>query len=295
MAAETPSNRWRLHFEAHAPWAESDEITELRDYLSQLVMKFKEVSDSLKTRVFMALYCLSSSRLEGTLPKNVSDQKTFQVLIQGDMTSRKGDAWEQDGETEDNDEAVAQMFSHMRALDFVLQSAAQSGHAVTVDWIRDVHSLLMDGARDFEDGFRRKDEHVTAGSLDPPTPSNMATAVENEIVGPFMEAMADSSLNPLVVGCDVLCRTIALHPFRNGNGRLARLMFVYTMARFGVSVPVVFSSCQTSSRKHYIQALRYSDKAMRDKLKWLNTIALFSVCTKLNNVIRNAAIESAAE
>jgi Fic family protein len=85
---------------------------------------------------------------------------------------------------------------------------------------------------------------------------------------------------------------VELHPFRNGNGRLCRLLFAAALQWQGLPLAVVLSSGHRKSRQHYVQALVHAQDSLRDKrgrLRWLRAMGVASVCTAVSNFASHLA------
>ncbi|MBK6843998.1 MAG: Fic family protein [Gemmatimonadetes bacterium] len=86
-----------------------------------------------------------------------------------------------------------------------------------------------------------------------------------ELVRATNEALADSSLDPLVVIARFVVDFLAVHPFQDGNGRLARALTVLLLLRAGYDY-VPYASLERiieENKKAYYDALRTSQLAMR--------------------------------
>lgn len=49
---------------------------------------------------------------------------------------------------------------------------------------------------------------------------------------------------------------VSLHPFEDGNGRISRLLWCYSLMRDGLPFPAVLTSGHKKSQKHYVQCLQ---------------------------------------
>lgn len=69
------------------------------------------------------------------------------------------------------------------------------------------------------------------------------------------EAMADSELTPIEIATLFHYRFIRIHPFQDGNGRIARLIINFILHRFGYPMIIIHSE----DKENYFSALRQSD------------------------------------
>src|SRR5207244_2877712 len=63
-------------------------------------------------------------------------------------------------------------------------------------------------------------------------------------------------LHPIVYAAEVHYRFVAIHPFRDGNGRTARLLMNLFLLRSGYPIAVL----RTERRKEYIDSLVYAQE-----------------------------------
>jgi len=69
------------------------------------------------------------------------------------------------------------------------------------------------------------------------------------------EAMTDSKLTPIEIATLFHYRFIRIHPFQDGNGRIARLIVNFILHRFGYPMVIIHSE----DKSNYLSALRQSD------------------------------------
>jgi Fic family protein len=87
-----------------------------------------------------------------------------------------------------------------------------------------------------------------------------------DLVRATNEALADPSLHPLVIIARFVVDFLAIHPFQDGNGRLARAVTVLLLLRAGYDY-VPYASLERTieeNKQAYYAALRESQMAMRD-------------------------------
>ena len=87
-----------------------------------------------------------------------------------------------------------------------------------------------------------------------------------ELVEATTQALADPTLHPLVVIARFIVDFLAIHPFQDGNGRLARALTTLLLLRAGYDY-VPYASLERvieDNKPHYYVALRESQLVMRD-------------------------------
>ena len=82
------------------------------------------------------------------------------------------------------------------------------------------------------------------------TPSLMS-----DLVDWYNEAEQDAKLSPVELAALFHYRYIRIHPFEDGNGRIARLMVNYILSRHGYPMVVV----RSRKKNEYLEALRQTD------------------------------------
>jgi Fic family protein len=99
------------------------------------------------------------------------------------------------------------------------------------------------------------------------TTSPFETAARMEdLIRATNEALVNDSLHPLVIIARFIVDFLAVHPFQDGNGRLARAMTVLLLLRTGYDY-VPYASLERiieENKQSYYAALRESQLAMRD-------------------------------
>ncbi len=83
-------------------------------------------------------------------------------------------------------------------------------------------------------------------------------ALMTDLVDWYNRAEREGKLSPVELAALFHYRYIRIHPFEDGNGRIARLMSNYILARHGWPMVVVRSRCKTE----YLEALHKSDMAV---------------------------------
>ena len=69
---------------------------------------------------------------------------------------------------------------------------------------------------------------------------------------------------------------ISLHPFEDGNGRLCRLLWSYSLTRDGLPFPLVMSSGHRKAQKHCVWCIVKGRKLASDSYPHLTTLTVWS-------------------
>ena len=77
----------------------------------------------------------------------------------------------------------------------------------------------------------------------------------------------------------LLYSLLSCHPFENGNGRLARLLWWWSVKQSGMApFPVMLSSGHSKAKRHYLDALHFADTRSgygeEHRLQELNSLAI---------------------
>jgi Fic family protein len=152
-------------------------------------------------------------------------------------------------------------------------------------------AIEEDGARS-EAGVLRKTD-VAAGTHDFPSlhPAELRAWLQ-KICDAFHTRTADAAVHPIEAAALLAQEFVQLHPFRNGNGRLCRLLFAAALEWQGLPFRVALSSGRSKSRKHYVEALQDAQDVSRaepSRYRQLFYLAVFSVHRVLSNFGANLA------
>ncbi len=118
--------------------------------------------------------------------------------------------------------------------------------------LRAMHGLIMDGLP-FAGQYKQEANEIHGSSHKPVSPLDVPSQM-NSLVSWFRDTPI-----PLLWKAAVAHAWLThIHPFDDGNGRMARLMANYTLG-FGAFPPLIIKS--SSDRGRYIDALEHSDQA----------------------------------
>ena len=160
-------------------------------------------------------------------------------------------------------------------LQMVREEAANKEHHLTEYFIRTLHKTLLhenytvtvssaEGAvtcytvhagiyKTRPNSVRTKTGELFAYASPEETPALMA-----DLLQWYNEAESKGDLSPIELASLFHYRYIRIHPFEDGNGRIARLMVNYILARHGYPMLVV----KSSDKDNYLQALNACDLAV---------------------------------
>ncbi|MDD3382370.1 MAG: Fic family protein [Bacilli bacterium] len=139
------------------------------------------------------------------------------------------------GETEKIDKEKAQIIvNHKKALEFIVDLINQE-KVFTEDLLKDTHQILMESIT--EGGlYRNVDIRVNGSSHTPPSHLKVYDRMKK-----LFETIDTPTDDPLYLAVYVHLQLYKIHPFLDGNGRLARLVLNYILLKNQLS-PIIFKS-----------------------------------------------------
>jgi len=154
------------------------------------------------------------------------------------------------------DQAEAKNLSH--ALDFLEQLAGNATIPITEADIRQLHLLVLKDINDNNAGkYREVQVEISGSSFKPPSPESISPAMKE-----FGEWIKESSISSGNFGSieGLLNAAVAhtwlvyIHPFIDGNGRVARLLMNLILMRYGYPIAIITKE----DRLRYYDALEQS-------------------------------------
>ena len=179
---------------------------------------------------------------------------------------------------------------HLAALKYILREARtsqlkrkNSGHfsPLTHDIITTANEMILPGEYEVSSFYR--DEHTLGGCH--VTGANW-TPVANAKVPAKMEALVqwynETEMNPIIKAAILNCEFIAIHPFQDGNGRTARLLVNYELAKNNLPTIVI----KSRNKKAYLAALEkgITTGDVTDIAKMIGDKVLESQCKQLDAI-----------
>lgn len=229
-----------------------------------------------------------SNQEEASLPKSVSASETAAILssfLTSDAASAAADEEPTPWLVEDStnrSERRQQLVQHIRALMYL----EKMSEPLTPELVLTTHGILLRGA--YEVNESGDTVAVAAGTLRKDIRYNGAyghqafTFTAPEAVSDTLKAVChkfNAMDHWLTRASYLLYALLATHPFENGNGRLARLFWWWSLRNTGhAPFPVMLSSGHKKARAHYINAVKYADNHVgsgeKERLRELNSLAI---------------------
>lgn len=154
------------------------------------------------------------------------------------------------------DQAEARNLSH--ALDFLEELAANSRTPITEGDVRQLHALVLDGLSDEAGSYRSVPVAISGSEFSPPGPesvsADMADFARWLAVVSVPDPDAFAGVSGLVAAAAAHTWFVTVHPFIDGNGRVARLLMNLLLMRHGYPIAIITKE----DRLRYYDALELS-------------------------------------
>lgn len=226
-----------------------------REALAEVQVLARELADPwLVSRIITRQEAQSSSAIEGT-------HSTLDEVLAVDEEADDGSRT-----------ATRQVRSYALALDRLIPLAREMGPGLfTADLIRDLHRDIMRDDPDYPDmpGELRTRVvwigglNIAQSTLNPPPPDRIAGCLAQTVDYLRNEGMQSMTQGLLTRMAVAHAHFEAVHPFRDGNGRVGRLLLPLMMAADG-KVPLYLSPYIEARKDRYYASL----KAAQQRLDW---------------------------
>ena len=154
------------------------------------------------------------------------------------------------------DQAEARNLSH--ALDYLEDLAGNATIPITETDVRQLHALVLKGLNDEAGSYRSVPVTISGSDYAPPGPESVRSEMGEfgrwlcEVSTPTVDAFA--SVVGLLAAAAAHTWFVTIHPFIDGNGRVARLLLNLLLMRYGYPIAIV----SKEDRLRYYDALESS-------------------------------------
>ena len=176
-----------------------------------------------------------------------------------------------------------EVIGHRDAMEYMEELAGQE--TPIGEWeIRSLHSLIVRGldqmAGTSEAGkYRTLDVRAAGTEHIYPPHFQLPELMENFIR--WLNAETAKAMPPPCYAAEAHYRLVSIHPFRDGNGRTARLLMNLLLLRAGYTLAVI----PNTQRARYLEALVYA-QSHNDDTNQLTTLVVEACCTSLIEYLR---------
>lgn len=178
------------------------------------------------------------------------------------------------------DRSEEEIQGYRRALEMILANPMDL--AITPELLQRLHATIQEGSGDAGQWKRVDNEIIELREGAPPLvrfrPTTVAEtpAATAELCLLYRHAINQSLVPPLVAIAALVFDFLCIHPFRDGNGRISRLLTLLALLQHGYEVGryVSLERIVEESRDRYYETLRLSSEGWHegrhDLLPWLN-------------------------
>lgn len=168
---------------------------------------------------------------------------------------------------------------HKEAIDYI-EHLAQKDTKINEWEIKQIHNLILRKINPDEAGSYRTLDVMAAGTNYRYPPHYLLSQLMGDFVI-WLNSEAALSLHPVEYASIAHYRFVSIHPFRDGNGRTARLLMNLLLIRSGYPIVVI----NNQVRNNYINALAYGQQN-QDDLSQLYDLVFDAAIASLVEVLR---------
>ncbi len=180
-----------------------------------------------------------------------------------------------------------EVIGHKDAIDYI-ESLAQRETEINEWEIKQIHNLILRKINPDEAGSYRTLDVMAAGTNYLYPPHYLLSQLMGDFVV-WLNSEVALKLHPVEYATMAHYRFVSIHPFRDGNGRTARLLMNVLLIRAGYPIVVI----DNQIRNDYINALAYGQQN-QDDLEQLFDLVCDAVMTSLLEVLRLLATASSS-
>lgn len=238
----------------------------------------EEMLSNFHTKKILTLIW-ESNHLEGTLPKEAKEADANEKLLKIIETKKSSDTPCADASKVNK--PTQQLVNHLNAYFHLCSKDSDTQQLPTLseELIKRTHEVMMRGL-ETDDGTKvnagvYRTISVHAGEHVFPSykcvPANMARIVAE------YESKASSAHDPCQLASWLFFQVVSLHPFEDGNGRLSRLLWCYSLIRDELPFPAVLTSGHRRSQKHLVWCLERDRRLSVTDQPHLTSLSVVSV------------------
>ncbi len=231
-------------------------LDEFRPFESPIVAELKKIYD--------VRFTYNSNAIEGN---TLTQSETELVLRKGITVGGKT--------LDEHLEAIG----HKEAIDYI-EHLAQQDTLINQWEIKQIHNMILRKINPEEAGSYRTLDVMAAGTNYRYPPHYLLAQLMGDFVS-WLNSASALSLHPVEYASIAHYRFVSIHPFRDGNGRSARLLMNLLLIRSGYPIVVI----DNQIRNDYINALAYGQQN-QDDLSQLCNLVFDATIVSLVEVLR---------
>ncbi|MDJ0647551.1 MAG: Fic family protein [Xenococcaceae cyanobacterium MO_188.B19] len=227
-----------------------EQINKLKIWLDSFRPFSSIIVDELK-KLYDVQFTYNSNAIEGN---TLTQSETELVLTKGITVGGK------------TLEEHLEVIGHKEAIDYIETLAQQD--TIVREWeIKQIHNLILRKIHPLEAGIYRTLDVKAAGTNYLYPEHYLISQLMNDFVT-WLNSTEASQLHPVEYAARVHYRFVSIHPFRDGNGRTARLIMNLLLIRAGYPIVII----DNQKRNEYINAIAYGQKNQDDLTQLLSLI-----------------------
>ena len=262
-SAKEPEELWQNCVKAQEDWEkqlsfQENHIEQMKEYEKKMTVELVWLTNVL----------------EDTLPKGLNKKKADEILTQA-----------YDNMVDDlpqiEDPGLCQLLQHLKAFKYICRKpkGSDSLPELTEDLIKQTHEIMMRGLKNEQDldvcpGAYRKSS-VFAGAHLFPSHDCIPTAMAR-IVKEYNDKFSQPH-DRYQLASWLHLEVVTLHPFLDGNGRISRLLWCYSLMWDGQPFPTVLTSGHKRSQNHLVLCLKRDCNFFISNNPHLTTLTVISV------------------
>ncbi|MDD5254311.1 MAG: Fic family protein [Candidatus Nanoarchaeia archaeon] len=185
-------------------------------------------------------YIYNTDKIEGN-PLSMQDVRT--ILTVGSLS------------VEQDSKAVLETVNSRTALDNIFETSNE----LNIDFIKKLHLATQQGIDELAGGYKDKENCITDNEgtlIDTTTPVEFVEKRMDELLSWYDKNK--SKLHPFVLAIIFHNQFVYIHPFNDGNGRVARLLLNFILIK-NAYFPIIFYNDEKSKYYTYIRSSKTGD------------------------------------
>ncbi|NOX34068.1 MAG: Fic family protein [Deltaproteobacteria bacterium] len=221
-----------------------NEIDKLKNWLDSFRPLNPSIVEEMK-KLYDVKFTYNSNAIEGnTLTQNETEMVLEKGITIGGKSLKEH----------------LEVIGHKEAIDYI-EELAQQQTIITDREIKDIHSIIMQGI-DKQEAGKYRNLDVRAAGTDHVYPAHYKIQDLMDDFCTWLQADETKNLHPVKFATLAHYRLALIHPFKDGNGRTARLLMNLILLQHGFPVTVIANE----NRKEYINALIHA-QSNKDDIK----------------------------
>lgn len=172
-----------------------------------------------------------------------------------------------------------EVIGHKEAIDYIEQ-LSQSNEIFNEKEIKDIHNIVLRGISQHEAGLYRTLD-VQAAGTEHVYPSHLKIQeLISDYIG-WLNSPDAKTLHPVEYAAEAHYRFVSIHPFRDGNGRVGRLLMNLILLKREYPIAVITNA----RRKEYIDSLIHAQNH-NDNVSMLVNLLIDAVTDSMNEYLK---------